>query len=287
LVIERSLPMPPIPHVAAAGTSIPVIGLGTWPLTGDECAHAVATAIRCGYRHIDSAAMYGNETEVGEGLRASGVPREHVWITTKVWWEDIADGPLQRSAEASLERLRLDQVDLLLIHWPNAAIPLKESIRALGDAKRRGLARHIGVSNFPMRMLEEAITLSNEPLVANQCEYHPHLDQTKLLTACRKHGIAFVSYCPLGRGTAGGVLSEPVVREIAARHGKTPAQVVLRWHVEQPGVAAVPKSGNPERIAQNIDIFDFSLDAGEMNRLSGLARPDGRVVCQGFSPQWD
>jgi diketogulonate reductase-like aldo/keto reductase len=274
-------------HVTVGDASIPVIGYGTWPLKDEECARGVATALQCGYRHIDTAEMYGNEAAVGEGLRAGGVPRDEIWLTTKVWWENIGDGPLQRSAEASLKRLGVDQVDLLLIHWPSKTIPLAESIRALNDAKRRGLTRHIGVSNFPTRMLDEAVALSEAPLIANQCEYHPHLDQSKVLAACRRHGMAFVSYCPLGRGAVGGVLEEPVVREIADRLGRTPAQVVLRWHIQQPSVVAVPKSGNPKRIAENFDVFNFALDDADMQRLSALARPDGRVVNLEFAPEWD
>ena len=279
--------MTPSSRVAAGGASIPVIGYGTWPLKGDECVRGVAAALACGYRHIDTAAMYQNEAEVGEGLRASGVPRDDVWITTKVWWEDISDGALQRSAERSLRQLGIDQLDLLLIHWPNKAIPLSESIRALNDAKRRGLTRHIGVSNFPSRMLDEAVTLSDEPIVMNQCEYHPYLDQSKVLAACRRHGVAFASYCPLGRGSTGGVLQDPVVQDIARRVGRTPAQVVLRWHIQQPGVIPIPKSANPKRIAENFAIFDFELSEDDMRRLSGLARPDSRIVTMSVAPEWD
>lgn len=276
-----------VPNVSVAGAAIPVIGFGTWPLKGEACARAVAAAIASGYRHIDTAASYDNEAAVGEGLRAGGVPRDQIWVTTKVWWDSIGDGALQKSAEASLKRLQLDQADLLLIHWPSKTIPLKESIKALNDAKRHGLTRHIGVSNFPSRLLDEAVGLSTEPLIVNQCEYHPHLDQSKLLAACRRYGMAFVSYCPLGRGSIGGVLEEPAVKEIAGRLGRTPAQVVLRWHVQQPGVVAVPKSGTPARIAENITLFDFALTPEDMKRLSRLARPDGRVVNLAFAPDWD
>ncbi len=279
--------MSAIPHVTAGGASIPAIGYGTWPLKNEECARAVATAIETGYRHIDTAAMYDNEASVGDGLRASGLSRDKLWVTTKVWWENIGDGALQQSAETSLKKLGLDQVDLLLIHWPNPAIPLKDSIKALNDAKARGLAKHIGVSNFPSKMLDEAVALTNEPIVTNQCEYHPHLDQSKVLAACRRHGVAFVSYCPLGRGSVGGVLEESVVRELAEKHGRTPAQIVLRWHIQQPGVVAVPKSGNPKRIAENFQVTDFALSDDEMSKLSSLARPDGRVVNLAFAPQWD
>lgn len=279
--------MSTIPHVTAHGASIPVIGFGTWPLKGEECFRSVAAALASGYRHIDTAANYGNEEAVGEALRGSGVARDDVWVTTKVWWDNIADGPLQRSAEASLKRLGIDQVDLLLIHWPNRSVPLAESIRALNDAKRRGLTRHIGVANFSSRMLDEAVALSDEPLVTNQCEYHPYLDQSKLLAACRRHGVAFVSYCPLGRGSVGGVLEEPVIREIAGRLGRTPAQVILRWHIQQPGVVAIPKSTNPKRIAENLDVFGFTLEEADMRRLSELARPDGRIVNVAYAPEWD
>ena len=277
--------MPPLaPLVRANGAAIPALGLGTWAARGGDCAAAVAHALKVGYRHIDTAAMYGNEEEVGEGMRVAGVPRDEVFVTTKVWPSDIGWGALQRSAEASLRRLGLDAVDLLLIHWPNPAIPLADSIRALCDARRQGLARHVGVSNFPVVMLEEALRLAEAPLVANQCEYHPHLDQSKLLAACRRHGLAFAAYCPLGRGT---LVADGTVQAIAAARGRTPAQVLLRWHVQQEGVIALPKSANPARIAENFSIFDFTLSDAEMARLSGLAHARGRVVDIGGAPAWD
>ena len=252
------------PLVHANGAAIPAIGLGTWPMKGEEAARAVARALETGYRAVDTAAMYGNEDAVGEGLRAAGVPRADIFVTTKVWYTDLAPSALQRSAEASLKRLGLDQVDLLLIHWPNPDIPLEGSIAALCDAKRHGLARHVGVSNFPVALLDRAVSLATEPLVANQCEYHPHLDQTKLLAACRRHGLAFLSYAPIGKGA---VLEDAAVRAVAARHGRTAAQVVLRWHVQQDGVAAIPKSANPQRIAENLDVFGFTLSEEDMRAV--------------------
>ena len=272
------------PLVRANGAAIPKIGLGTWPMRGEEAAEAVAQALGRGYRAIDTAAMYGNEEAVGEALRASGVARDEVFVTTKVWYTDLQPGALQRSAEASLRRLGLDRVDLLLIHWPNRDIPLEGSIGALCDAKRRGLASHVGVSNFPVALLDKAVAFATEPLAANQCEYHPHLDQTKVIAACRRHGLAFIAYAPIGKGA---VLDDAGVREIAARHGRTPAQVVLRWHVQQEGVAAIPKSATPARIAENLDVFGFALSEEEMRAISGLARPDGRMVAPGWSPAWD
>jgi diketogulonate reductase-like aldo/keto reductase len=272
------------PLVHANGAAIPAIGLGTWTMKGEEAARAVARALEAGYRAVDTAAMYGNEDAVGEGLRAAGVPRADVFVTTKVWYTDLAPGALQRSAEASLKRLGVDEVDLLLIHWPNPVIALEGSIAALCDAKRHGLARHVGVSNFPVALLDRAVSLATEPLVANQCEYHPHLDQTKLLAACRRHGLAFLSYAPIGKGA---VLDDAAVRDVAARHGRTPAQVVLRWHVQQEGVAAIPKSANPQRIAENLDVFGFTLSDEDMRAVSGLAQPEGRMVAPGWSPSWD
>jgi diketogulonate reductase-like aldo/keto reductase len=270
--------------VEANGAAIPAIGLGTWQLRGEEGAAAVKSALEAGYRHIDTAAMYGNEEAVGEGLRASGVPRDEVFVTTKVWPEDLAPPDLARSAEASLKRLGLAQIDLLLIHWPNAAITLAGSIRALCEAKRAGLARHIGVANFTARLLDEAVASADEPIVANQCEYHPYLDQTLVRAECRKHGAAFVSYCPIGKAQ---VLGEPVIQAIAKAHRRTPAQIVLRWHVQQPGVAAIPKSGDPRRMRENLAVFDFALSDEEMARIAALARPGGRLVSPSWSPRWD
>ncbi|HEY8567506.1 MAG TPA: aldo/keto reductase [Beijerinckiaceae bacterium] len=273
-----------MPPVRANGAEIPALGLGTWRLEGEDCARIVAGALAQGYRHVDTAAMYGNEEAVGEGLRASGLARDEVFVTTKVWYEDIRPGDLERSAEASLKRLGLDQVDLLLIHWPNPDVPVAESVRALAEAGRRGLARHVGVSNFTAAMVDEAVAASSEPLVVNQCEYHPYLDQAKVLAACRRHGLAFTSYSPLGRGD---LLADATVGAIAAAHGRSPAQVILRWHVQQAGVVAIPKSGNLERIGQNLAIGDFALTDAEMQRMHALARPEGRLVSPSFAPAWD
>lgn len=272
------------PLIEANGARIPAIGLGTWPMKGRECTHAVASAIEQGYRHIDTASMYGNEAEVGQGLRASGLDRDEIWVTTKVWWEDIADGDLQRSAARSLEHLRLEAVDLLLIHWPSPDVPVAESIAALCDAKRQGMARNIGISNFPTRLVDQALAATTEPLICNQFEHHPALDQPKLVAKCRENDLAVVAYCPLGKGEA---LEAEAVQSIAARHGKTPAQVVLRWQVQQPGTIAIPKSANAERQAQNLAVFDFELSSSEMSEISALKRPGSRAVNPAFHPDWD
>jgi diketogulonate reductase-like aldo/keto reductase len=256
------------PLVEAKAARIPALGLGTWSLRGEECARTVARALAVGYRHIDTAAMYGNESEVGQGFRASGLNRDDVFITTKVWNSDIGAGDLQRSAEASLKRLKMSFADLLLIHWPNPSIPLKDSIAALCDAKRRGLTRHIGVSNFPVDLLRQAAALASEPIVADQCECHPRLDQTPLIDECRKLGVAFVSHRPLGKGA---LARDPLLTRIAARHGKSAAQVALRWHIQK-GLVAIPKAAQPAHLEANIAIFDFELSGEEMVEISAMGR---------------
>ncbi|MEP9371628.1 aldo/keto reductase [Mesorhizobium sp. KR1-2] len=272
-------------NVNANGASIPALGLGTWTLKGEECSALVSHALSIGYRHVDTARRYDNEVAVGAGLRASGIARDELFVTTKVWWTDIAPGDLERSAEASLKDLGLDQVDLLLIHWPNPSIPLEGSIKALNAARRMGLARHIGVANFPSGLLARAIALSEAPLVCNQVEYHPYLDQSKLLRLCRENGVALVSYCPLFRD--GGLFNEKAVRDAAARHGKTPGQIVLRWHVQQDGVSAIPRTSKAARLAENIDIFDFALSDMEMAAISALTSQNKRLCDDDFAPEWD
>jgi diketogulonate reductase-like aldo/keto reductase len=276
--------MAAIPIVEAHGAKIPAIGLGTWQLSSETCTGAVVAALECGYRHVDTAKMYGNESEVGDGLRSAGVARDEIFVTTKVWRDDLHEGDLQRSAEGSLKRLGLDKLDLLLIHWPNRNIPLKESIKALCETRARGLTRHIGVSNFPVALLEQALAVASEPIVTNQCEYHPWLDQTKVLAACRKHGVSFTSYCPLGRGEGP---RDPAIKKIAEAHGKTPSQVLLRWHIQQPDVIAIPRSGTPAHIRENIAITGFQLLPQEMRAISGMARNDGRIVDFDWAPDWD
>ena len=265
---------PSLPRSSRHGARIPAIGLGTGGL-GEDCAQIVAAALAAGYRHIDTARKYGSERGVGEAIRAAGVPRSEIFLTTKVSHEHLHAGDFERSTQASLRALGLDQVDLLLVHWPAPDMPLPETMGALAAMKRRGLTRHIGVANFNIALLDQAISLCPEPLVALQAEYHPYLDQSKILAACRRHGLVFIAYCPLARGR---LLGDPVIGEIARSKGRTAAQVALRWLIQQDGVAAIPGSSSRERIAENIDIFGFALTDDEMKRISALARPNGRVV---------
>jgi diketogulonate reductase-like aldo/keto reductase len=271
--------------VSGNGANIPAIGLGTWTLRDDAATRLVASALEAGYRHVDTATSYENEAAVGEGLRDSGVPRDEIFLTTKVWPPDLAGGDLQRSVEGSLKRLGVDRVDLALIHWPSKEVPLSESIEALNEVRTRGLARNIGVSNFTVDLIEAAVGLSEHPLACNQVEYHPFLNQDRVLAACRKHGLALVSYCPLARGTE--LFAQGPVSEAAARHGKTPAQIVLRWHVQQDGVVAIPRSSDPGRIRENLDVFDFALDPGEVAAIGALRTRGLRICDFEFSPVWD
>ena len=269
----------------SSGTLIPLIGLGTWDLRGRTCARMVEAAIRLGYRHIDTAEMYDNEREVGEGLRASGVEREEVFVTTKIWPSHFAARDLERAAKDSLARLRLSQVDLLLLHWPNPQIPLSETLGALCAVKRLGLARNIGISNFTVTLIEQAVKLAQEPLVCNQIEMHPFLDQSKVVAACRKHGMAVVAYSPIARGSVKG---NAVLARIGKAHGKTAAQASLRYLVQQ-DIAVIPRTSRAERLAENLAIFDFELSAAEMKEIAALASRSGRLVDFAFSgsSQWD
>jgi diketogulonate reductase-like aldo/keto reductase len=272
-------------RIEANGANIPAIGLGTWTMKGEDCADLVAHALDIGYRHVDTAAMYGNEADVGEGLRRSGIARNEVFVTTKVWPTDLAADDFRRSAEQSLKRLKLDHVDLLLVHWPNPEIPLAETIETLNAARRDGLTRHIGVSNFPTGLLSEALAMSDAPLAANQVEHHPYLDQSKVHAACTEAGMAMTSYCPLARG--GDLFAESAVADAAKAHGRTPGQIVLRWHVQQDGVVAIPRTTRKERLAENLDIFDFTLTDAEMAAISALGSRNARICDFDFSPQWD
>jgi 2,5-diketo-D-gluconate reductase B len=273
----------PIPSLSAGGAGMPAIGFGTSSL--GNCGEIVATALKVGYRHLDTAWKYGTERGVGEGMRASGVPREEIFLCTKVSHEYLHADDFARSVDESLSNLGVDYVDLLLVHWPNAEIPLQETMGALANAKRRGLTRQIGVANFNIALLDQAINLCPEPLVNLQAEYHPYLDQSRLLTACRERGIVLTAYCPLGRGR---IIGDPVLEEIAKSKGRSLAQVALRWLIQQGNVIPIPRSSNPERMRENLDVFDFTLTDEEMQRIATLKRANGRIANPaGRAPAWD
>jgi 2,5-diketo-D-gluconate reductase B len=272
-------------YVEAKGARIPLVGLGTWDLRGRSCARIVEQALRLGYRHIDTAEMYGNEREVGDGLRASGVKRDDIFVVTKIWPNHFAPRELERAAKERLVQLRLQELDLLLLHWPNPNIPLSETLPALCKVKRMGLARHIGISNFTPPLIEEAVRVSEEPLVCNQFECHPFLDQSKLIAATRAAGMAVVAYSPIARG---GAKSDALLSRIGKAHGKSAAQICLRWLVQQQ-IVVIPRTSKVERLSENFTIFDFTLSDEEMAEIGALANPEGRVVNYTFdgAPKWE
>ena len=272
-----------IPIVEANGARIPAIGLGTWDLGGRTCARMVEQALRLGYRHVDTAEMYDNEREVGEGLRACGIARRDVFITTKVWQDHLAPREFERATKESLARLRLSELDLLLIHWPNPRIPLADTIGALCRMKREGLTRHIGISNFTVDLVAQAVKLATEPLVTNQIEWHPYIDQSKVVEACRRHGLCVTAYSPIARGRAVG---DDALKTIGLRHRKSAGQVCLRFLVQE-GAIVIPRTSKPERLAENLAIFDFELAPAEMEEIRKLAHPRGRIVNWSGSPDWD
>jgi len=266
------------------GVDIPVIGFGTWKLKGEDGHRATLEAINAGYRHIDTAQAYENETHVGRGIRDAQLPREDLFLTTKVWMDRFRDGDLQRSAEESLDRLGTDHVDLLLLHWHNPDVPLAETIEALNDARDKGLTRHIGVSNFTTALMDEAVSLSRAPILTNQVEYHPFINQTPVLEAARGFGMAVTGYSPLAQGE---VFDDPVLQRLADRHGVSPAQIVLRWYVQQPGVVAIPRSSSAEHIRSNNDIHDFALSPAEMGEIDKLKARHRRLIDPDWAPDWD
>jgi 2,5-diketo-D-gluconate reductase B len=269
--------------VEANGARIPAIGLGVMTLKDETCVRAVDAALRMGYRHVDTAQMYGNERETGEGLRASGVARETVFVTTKVWHDKLRAGDFERSVDESLTRLGLSHVDLLLIHWPNKDVPLRETLDVLCKTKREGKTRHVGVANFTVALIEEAVQLATEPLVTNQIEVHPFIDRSKVIAASRRHGLSVTAYCPIAPGQAPG---DAALARVGTAHGKSPAQVSLRYLVQQ-GIIPIPRTANPQHLADNFAVFDFALSAGEMAELENLKSANKRIVSPPHAPQWD
>ena len=260
--------------VKSGNVALPALGFGTWQLEGDTARRMVETALEVGYRHIDTAQIYKNEREVGAAIKASGVARGDIFLTTKVWVERFKGGDLQASVEESLERLGVDQVDLLLLHWPKPTPALDETIAALNDVQQRGWTRAIGLSNFPSAQFKQAAALSAAPIATNQVEYHPYLTQKTVLETVRAAGASLTAWSPLAQGK---IVGDPVIEAAAKAHGKTPGQVTLRWLIQQDGVVAIPRTQKAERARENFDIFDFELTQEEMAKISALGSPQGRL----------
>jgi diketogulonate reductase-like aldo/keto reductase len=271
--------------VHAGDAAIPAIGFGTYGLSEAEVRRLAPAAIDAGFRHFDTAQIYGNEAAIGDCVAASNRPRREFFLTTKVWVSNYAEGHFEASVNESLRKLRTDYIDLLLLHWPGSHIPLAEQIAGLNTVARAGKVRHIGVSNFNRAMMTEAIRLSAAPLVTNQFEYHPYLNQSVLIDSTRQAGLAVTAYCAMAIGR---VFGDDVLKAIAGRHRKTIAQVVLRWLVQQPGTVALSRTTRIERLAENLTIFDFALDDAEMAAIHALAASGSRIVNPpGLAPVWD
>lgn len=265
------------------GERIPAIGLGTFELTGPEGEAAIRTAIELGYRQIDTAIRYGNEAEVGRAIRASGVPRSDLFVTTKIWFIDLKPETVHQRVSESLERLGLDQVDLLLVHWPTRDVPLGETLAAFAEEKTRGNTRLIGVSNFTVALLDEALDVHKADLFCNQVEYHPFLSQEKLLAQTRRAGMLLNAYQPIARGK---VFNSDLLNELGRKYGKTAGQVTLRWLIQQDGVGAIPRSSKPDNMRANLDVFHFELSDADMAAIHGLARGE-RYSRFDWEPEWD
>ncbi len=271
--------------VNANGANIPALGFGTFRMPEDDVRRVLPEALKLGFRHVDTAQIYQNEAAVGEVLASSGVPRADLFVTTKVWVDRYRHADFLASVDESLQKLKTDHVDLLLLHWPKSDVPMAERIGALNEVRKAGKARNIGISNFNVALTEEAVKLSDTPLATNQVEYHPYLDQTKVIAAARKNGLSITAYYLMANGA---VPNDPVLKDIGAHHGKTAAQVALRWAVQQSDVIALSKTATESRLKENFDIFDFALTPEEMQEIHALAKPDGRIVSPGhLAPEWD
>ncbi len=268
--------------ITAQGMAMPKLGLGTWRLKGAECAEAVERALSLGYRHIDTAEMYGNEDAVGDALARTAVPRADIHVTSKVWWDHLAPDAMAAAIDATLGRLRTDHVDLYLVHWPAAGMDLAQVMESLVRVRDSGKARAIGVANFPSALMRQAAALG-APVACNQVEYHVLLSQDALLEAMRPLGVPLVAYAPLAQGR---LAEHEALQDIAARHGATPAQVALKWLLDQPGVAAIPKAGRRESQQANLDALGITLDDSDRAAIAALPK-DQRFVQPAFAPAWD
>jgi diketogulonate reductase-like aldo/keto reductase len=268
-------------HREIQGTRVPMLGFGTWQLEGDACRDGVAHALALGYRHIDTAQGYDNEAFVGQALAASGVPRDEIFLVTKLRPSNFHADDAIRSTKESLAKLRSAYVDLLLLHWPNPDVPVEETLGALRVLQDEGLVRHLGVSNFPPSLTARANDAQR--IFANQVEYHPFLHQRTLRAQAEELDLMLTAYSPLAKGA---VLKDPVLQEIGAAHGKTPVQVTLRWLLQQDRVSAIPKAASAEHREANLDVFDFELSPEEMTRIHDLEREE-RIIDPAGGPDWE
>jgi 2,5-diketo-D-gluconate reductase B len=272
-------------NVSANGANIPALGFGTFRMQNADVQRILPEALRLGFRHVDTAQAYNNEAAVGDVIASSGIPRADIFLTTKVWVDRVGHKDFIASVDESLSKLKTDHIDLLLLHWPQSEMPLADRIGAMNDLVKAGKVRNIGVSNFSTSLMDEAVKLSDAPIANNQVEYHPYLDQRHVLKKARETGMSVTAYYLMANGA---VPKDEVLKEVGARHGKTAAQVVLRWAVQQKDVIALSKTATESRLEENFDIFDFALSLDEMEAIYALARPNGRIVSPAhLAPEWD
>jgi 2,5-diketo-D-gluconate reductase B len=265
------------------GINLPRLGLGTYRMQGDACRAAVESALALGYRHIDTAEMYGNEEAIGAAIAAAGIPRKDLHVTTKVWNENLAPDAIRRAFDTSLKKLRLDQVDLYLVHWPAPNMNLPAMLETLMKLKQDGRTRAIGVANFNVALLKTVVEEIKAPIACNQVEYHVMLDQTVLRKYMTGKSLPLVAYCPLAQGRAA---SNETLIAIGKKHGATAAQVALKWLLDQDGVAAIPKASRAESQRANLDALNIGLDDEDRQAIANLPK-DRRCVSPGFAPAWD
>lgn len=263
------------------GVAVPSLGFGTFQLSGDDCEGGVEHALSVGYRHLDTARAYANEDRVGAGMERSGVERAEVFLTTKLDSASLSRDRVEPAVADSLDMLRTDYVDLLLIHWPSRDTPTNETLAAMSEVQQEGMARHIGVSNFPPSQVESA--LEQATIFCDQVEYHPFLGQRRLRELAVEHDFLLTAYSPLAQGE---VMSDPTLEEIAKAHGATAAQVTLRWLIEQNHVCAIPKATSDERIESNLAALELELSEDELRRIDGLERGE-RLIDPSFAPDWE
>ena len=262
---------------------MPKLGLGTWRMKGVECREAVERALSLGYRHIDTAEMYGNEEEVGAAIAGARLPRNDIHLTTKVWWENLAPEKIRSALEASLVKLKTDHVDLFLIHWPSESMDLPAALQTMARLQEEGLTRAIGVANFPVALLRRAVEEIGSAVAVNQIEYHVLLGQKAVLDYARAHDVAITAYCPVAQGK---LANSEELGVIARKHGATPVQVALKWLVDQPGVSAIPKAARRESQVANLEAMKLQLDDDDRAAIAMLPKTT-RLVNPGFAPTWD
>ena len=270
-------------YVNAHGATIPALGFGVFRMSDAEVEAVIGAALDAGFRHFDTAQIYGNEAALGRALKSAGAKREDLFLTTKVWVDKYAKGPFAASVDESLDKLGVDQVDLLLLHWPADKVPVAEQVALINEVQAAGRTRFIGVSNQNVSQLRESVRVSTAPIVTNQIEVHPYIDQSAMVAAAKQLGVAITAYYGMADGA---VPKDALLQKIGAQYGKTAAQVALRWLIQQ-GFIALSKTAKPGRVAENFDIFDFTLRPEDMAAITGLRRPDGRIVSpDGLAPDW-